>query len=131
MPRAASATWSDITRSLGAFGETFAAHALEKRGYRILDRNVRLPSGEIDIVAREQNQLVFVEVKTRRGNTFALPEDAISDERMSHLEAAVDEYFDARGLATGEPYRIEIVAIELDRSGRVSRFEIIGDVGLR
>ncbi len=92
---------------------------------------MRLSSGEIDLVASQGGELVFLEVKTRRPSEFALPEDAISSERMDHLEAAIDEYFDQVGLEKGAPYRVEVVAIEVDRSGRVCRFEVVSDIGLR
>lgn len=114
-------------RTLGAFGETYATHFLRRRGYQILDRNVRFPCGEIDIVARDDDQLIFVEVKSRRSTIHALPEDSITDERMGHLESAIDAYLSGRDL----PYRIEVIAIEINTSGRVSRCAIVPDVGLR
>jgi Holliday junction resolvase-like predicted endonuclease len=73
---------------------------------------------------------VFVEVKTRRsGSEYALPEDAITQDKMEHLEAAIDAYFDAGALRL--PYRVEVIAVEVDANGRVSRFDVIKDVGLR
>ena len=118
----------DLRAPLGRFGETYAAHQLGRRGYQVLERNVRLPSGEIDIIANESGELVFVEVKTRRPSPIAAPEESITDERMAHLEAAIAEYLSNQ---PGQPYRIEIVAIEVNDSGRVVRFEVMPDVGLR
>jgi putative endonuclease len=119
-----------INKALGDFGETYAAHRLAHSGYQIVDRNLRYPAGEIDILAREGDELVFVEVKTRRaGSAHSLPEDSITDARMEHLQSAIDAYFDS-----GEPpapYRIEVIAVEVDRGGRVSRFDIIKDIGFR
>lgn len=96
----------------------------------MIERNARFASGEIDIIAREGGELVFVEVKTRRSGSFTPPEDAIGDERMSHLEGALIEYLEANDLLS-EPYRIEVVAIEVNSSGKAARFDVIGDVGLR
>lgn len=131
MRTAQSAKWSClINKALGDFGETYAAHRLRRNGYQIVDRNLRYPPGEIDIVAREGDELVFVEVKTRRaGSAHSLPEDSITETRMEHLQGAIDAYFDS-----GEPfvpYRIEVIAVEVDRGGHVSRFDIIKDIGLR
>ena len=122
------ATPDSLRKSLGRFGETFACHELEKRGYRVLARNVRMRSGEIDIVASQGGELVFVEVKTRRPSMIAGPEDAITHERMEHLETAIGDYFDT---TPEQPYRIEIVAIDVSTSGRVTRCDIIDDIGLR
>lgn len=91
---------------------------------------MRFSEGEIDIVALDGAELVFVEVKTRRSTIHALPEDSIDDERMAHLEGAVTAYLERRG-SGATAHRIEFVAIEVDRSGRVSRYEVIEDVGLR
>ena len=119
-----------MKQAIGAFGETFAAHELQRRGYDIIERNVRFPDGEIDIVAGEGGETVFVEVKTRRASVMSLPEEAVDDERMGHLEAAIVAYCETRAIV-GQPYRIEVVAIDVDRSGRVTRCEVMGDVGLR
>ena len=61
-------------------GERMAAGALVKRGYQVLEHNFRCRYGEIDIVAEEGADLVFVEVKTRRGQSYGLPEEAERDE---------------------------------------------------
>ena len=55
---------------LGARGEALAADYLEKNGYRILDRNYRCRMGEIDLVARKENTLAFVEVKLRKNTSY-------------------------------------------------------------
>lgn len=81
-------------------------------------------------MARDSGELVFVEVKTRRSLTHALPEDSITNARIEHLEGAIDEYLDQHGTGV-PPYRIEVISIQVDRSGRVSRCEILRDVGLR
>lgn len=119
-----------LRKSLGAFGETYVCHHLRRQGYAIVDRNVRMKGGEIDIVARDQDELVFVEVKTRRPSRVTQPEDALSVERMSHLERAVDEYLETEGYRA-HPYRIEIAAVEVGPSGRVTRCELFGDIGIR
>jgi len=108
---------------LGAFGESWAVAYLARRGYRILDRNVRFRRGEIDIVASEGGELVFVEVKTRRSSVYGRPEESITRRRYEHLAAAVAEYVARSETAVGE-FRVDVVAIEVDATGRVARCEL-------
>jgi putative endonuclease len=75
-------------KQVGATGEDLAADILQKQGYHIIARNYRTPLGEIDLVARHQGALVFVEVKTRRSQRFGSPQEAVhpaKQERLRHL----------------------------------------------
>ena len=65
-------------QGLGRTGERLAAEALISKGYHILERNFRCRQGEIDLVAEDEQDLIFVEVKARRGVSFGLPEDALT-----------------------------------------------------
>ena len=71
---------------LGFLGERLAADQLEERGYLLLERNFRCVYGEIDLIAREAEDLVFIEVKTRRGNAYGFPEDAITPRKVRNFE---------------------------------------------
>jgi putative endonuclease len=62
-------------RTKGVEGEALAAAFLEQQGYRVLERNFRFERGEVDLVAKEGDELVFVEVKTRYGGKFGTPEE--------------------------------------------------------
>ncbi len=70
---------------LGRFGECVAAHHLESSGYRIIERNWRCTSGEIDIIAEDQSSTVFVEVKTRSSLAFGHPFDAVTPAKLVRL----------------------------------------------
>lgn len=70
---------------LGRWGEELAARHLTERGYRVLDRNWRCPSGEIDIVAAQGGALVVVEVKTRRSVNFGHPFEAVTPTKLGRL----------------------------------------------
>jgi putative endonuclease len=72
-------------RALGAEGEARAAQHLERRGYRILDRNVRAGGVEIDLVAARAALVVFVEVKTRRSRSCGAPETAVDARKQARL----------------------------------------------
>ena len=105
--------------ALGAAGERLAAGWLEARGLRVLARNWRCAYGELDIVAEEQGEVVFVEVKTRRGTAYGLPEEAITASKRAHLIAAAQCYL-AESQREAQPYRIDVVAVQLTVQGRLT-----------
>jgi len=77
---------------IGGWGESAAAEYLQLRGYEIVERNARTPSGEIDIVARHDGIMVFVEVKTRTSRRYGLPEEAVTPRKQAHMLAAAECY---------------------------------------
>jgi putative endonuclease len=103
---------------LGSSGERVAAHLLETRAYRILARNWRCPFGEIDLIAEDGAELVFVEVKTRWGRVLGAPEEAITPRKRRHLLAAAQTYLAEQG-SEQRQYRFDVVAVELSADGRV------------
>ena len=115
---------SESRRKLGAFGEKYARAQLRRSGYRILASNVRLTSGEIDLVAQEGATLVFVEVRTRRGGRLGTPEESITAAKGQRLAQLAQEYLQ---MQTGpEPqWRIDVVAVEMAPDGKVSRLEVL------
>jgi len=99
-------------KQLGAQGEDMAAAALKKQGYKILERNYRTPLGEIDLIARHQGFLVFLEVKTRRSLHFGEPQEAVSPAKQARLKRLADYYLKQKRL--GEvPVRFDVVAITM------------------
>ena len=97
-------------QSLGARGERIAARHLRWRGYRILARNVRLGAYEIDILAREGDTIVFVEVKTRRTGDPVPPEENVGPRKREHIRRAARHYW-ARHGEPGAYYRFDVVAV--------------------
>lgn len=98
---------------LGRRGERLAERALAGRGYRILDRNWRCREGEIDIVARDGDAIVFVEVKTRSSDAFGHPFEAITVAKLARLRRLAAAWLLARGggVPGARPDRIRIDAI--------------------
>lgn len=68
--------------------------------------------GELDIIAEEQGELVFVEVTTRRGAAYGVPEEAITANKRAHLVAAAQSYL-AENQSEAHPYRIDVIAVQL------------------
>ncbi len=111
-------------QGLGQLGEDLAARALSARGYVIVERNVRLPGGEIDVVARDGPVWAFVEVRCRRGTRFGRPEDSLTPRKRAHVLQAASEYVAEHGLHDA-PWRVDFVAVELSAGGRLERVELI------
>lgn len=111
-------------RDTGLLGEKIASDFLARRGYRILKTNYRCPHGEIDIIARHQDFLVFIEVRTRRSLKFGSPEESITPAKKERLIATAWHY--QQSLDSPLPlWRIDTVVIELNRKGSLSRIELI------
>ena len=107
----------------GKLGELLARNYLKKKGYRILETNYRTRFGEIDIVAKQNNVLVFIEVRTKNSISFGTPEESITSKKASHLRAAAYLYLRAHQNLP-EMWRIDFVAVEIDDKGKAKRIEI-------
>lgn len=93
-----------------------AVRFLRRQGYRILQRNYRCPAGEIDIVAADRDELVFVEVKARRSTAFGRPEEAVTPTKARQIRRAALSYCHRHGL-TDPPCRCDVVAISFREDG--------------
>ena len=110
-------------RDTGLLGEKIASDFLAGRGYHILKTNYRCPHGEIDIIARHQDYLVFIEVRTRRSLKFGSPEESITAAKKQRLIATAWHYH--QSLDSPPPlWRIDTVVIELNQKGTPSRIEL-------
>ena len=106
---------------LGRRGEALAADYLKKQGYTIVEQNVRSRLGEIDLVAREKDCLVFVEVRTRRTGDFS-PEESIGRPKQRKLASLGLQYMQRQRGAESD-WRIDIIAIEVDGQDQVVRLD--------
>jgi putative endonuclease len=106
---------------LGQRGEDLAASYLAARGYQIIDRNWRCESGELDLVAQLGDSLAFVEVRTRRGRAMGSPEESITAAKQARLIALSEAYVQAHDWPGN--WRIDVVAVEMDRRGRLLRVD--------
>ena len=111
-------------KETGDRGEKAARDFLKKRGYKIVETNFRCREGEIDIVARERDCLVFVEVRTKSSTGFGSPEESVTRTKAAHLRAAAERYLQTHPDSL-ESWRIDFVAVEMDARGKPSRVELI------
>ncbi|MEP7117961.1 MAG: YraN family protein [Acidobacteriota bacterium] len=100
-------------QALGLEGETRACRALEARGYRVLQRRYRTRYGELDIVARHDQTVVFVEVKARSGRAFGDPAAAVTTEKQRRLVAMATDYLTRHGLARAA-VRFDVVSVTVN-----------------
>lgn len=100
------------TISSGHAGEDYAVKLLRDKGYKILTRNFRSRFGEIDIVAIDGRELVFVEVKTRWSKKFGNPEESVTPLKLRHLIKTA-EYFKLMNPQTPDVMRFDVVATEI------------------
>jgi putative endonuclease len=115
---------TNARHSLGKRGEDYAARYLIDHGYALRARNWRCPVGEIDLVAEQSDRLIFVEVRTRRGDRLGTPEESITPAKRAKLIAAAQTYLAEHG-QTDWDWRIDVVAIEIGSRGEVKRCTVI------
>lgn len=109
----------DKRKVLGEFGEEAAASYLARRGHRIVERRWRCARGEIDLVTRDGEALVFVEVRTRRGAAAGAAEESVGPAKRARLARLAYAYLAAAG-GVDQPWRIDVVAVAVDYGGRVT-----------
>ena len=97
-------------QQIGKFGEDEAVKYLIKKGYKILDRNFECSQGEIDIIALDKKEVVFIEVKTRTNISFGEPAEAVNYYKAKHLLSSIEYYIYKRNLME-EFIRIDIIEV--------------------
>jgi len=111
-------------QEVGKLGEKLAQKFLKKRGYRIRETNFRCREGEIDIIARQADYLVFIEVRTKSNLDFGSPEESITQSKKEKLIAVALTYITTHQKLP-PLWRIDVVALELDNKGKAKRIELI------
>jgi putative endonuclease len=109
-------------KRMGGQGEAAADRYLRSHGYTILAHNWRTRAGEIDLVAEREGVLVFVEVKARTSHQFGRPEEAVTPAKRRRLIRTAQAYLQSRGTEDAA-WRVDVIALDLDRSGGVLRLD--------
>ena len=102
---------SSSHQKLGSWGETLAARFLEEKGFTILEKNFRAERGEIDLICKDENCIVFVEVKTRRSPAYGPPETSITPSKQRQLYKIAQAYI-ATHPTENMDYRFDVVVID-------------------
>ncbi|OGG30271.1 hypothetical protein A2973_03180 [Candidatus Gottesmanbacteria bacterium RIFCSPLOWO2_01_FULL_49_10] len=112
---------------LGKKGEDLACEFLTKHRYQIIARNFKARYGELDIIAVKDDTLVFVEVKTRIGRVFGLPEEAVTTRKLAEVKQTA-AYYKLLHPELPESMQIDVIAIELDTDETLITFRHIPNV---
>lgn len=104
---------------VGQSGEVIAKRYLQKKGYRVIEQNYRTRYAEIDLIARSDDILVFIEVKTRKDERLGTPEESIKKGKIRRLIRNAEAY--AARMSYAGKSRIDAICIVLDENGRVNR----------
>ena len=95
---------------LGKYGEEVATSYLQNLGYELVERNFQSRAGEIDIILRDQDSWVFVEVKTRNSHNHLAGLEAIDEPKLARMRRAMADWLHARGVTAGK-IRLEVVSV--------------------
>ena len=106
-------------KKLGAAGEAIAVNFLQNAGYRIVERNYRIRFGEIDIIAEQGEDLVFIEVKTRTHNLYGSPFESVTLQKQKQLSKVALEYMNKRD-CHDRPARFDVVAIRMPGTNKAA-----------
>lgn len=115
------------TKDTGNYGEDLACKYLKKLGYKIIERNFRIRGGEIDIVARDKNILVFVEVKTRWSKEFGPPSESMTFWKIKHLLKTAMFYVMKIGWGEKE-YRLDFISVDFSDDPQNPKIELIKNI---
>ena len=103
---------SDLLK-LGERGEALAWNFLRKQGYELLERNFRTRFGEMDVIARKDGSLVFIEVKTRRNERFGIPAEAVDWRKRQKLTRVAQAYLQTHRLEN-QAARFDVLSVTWD-----------------
>ncbi|BDQ37564.1 UPF0102 protein [Pseudodesulfovibrio nedwellii] len=98
------------SKRTGNLGESAAARYLETKGFRVLERNWRYRQWELDLICRDRDTIVFVEVKTRKANSMASPADGLTRKKQARLVKAASHYLTQNDL-WDDPCRFDLAAV--------------------
>ncbi len=103
-----------VSHELGRIGENIIADYITKLGYKVVERNFACNQGEIDIVAKDKEELVFIEVKTRTDISYGEASEAVTDTKKRHLINSIKYYIYKQKLEN-QPIRIDVAEVYINK----------------
>ena len=117
-------TMDKLTR--GKLAEEEAVTALRELGYRILERNFRTRLGELDIICEHEDCLIFVEVRSRKGARFGLPQETVNWAKQAQVRRMAWQYLKMKG-SCDRNCRFDVIGIVFDERDQLKTIDIIND----
>lgn len=114
-------------QNIGKFGETLAKKFLIKRGYKIIDANVKLSYQELDLVAEKDGRIIFVEVKTRLSQFYGPAENAMALTKLERFRRGVEMYIFKNNLDIDE-IRADLITVDIDHLKQTAKIKHYQDV---
>lgn len=114
-------------QKVGQFGEGLARDYLVRHGYKIIGENIKVSYKEIDIIAKKQNLIVFIEVKTRTSDKFGFADEAISSKKIKHLKRAIGAYLKSHNSGF-QDIRLDLIAIDIDKDKKIAKIKHYKDI---
>jgi putative endonuclease len=109
---------------LGSLGERLASQKIKRLGYKCIEKNYRCSLGEIDLIAKDGDCLVFIEIKTRRGSTTGFAKEAVNQRKMRQISKAALTYMKANNCCDTKA-RFDVIAVNI--TGGREEIEVIKD----
>ena len=113
--------------AVGRYGEDVAAAHVSAQGWTVLDRNWRVAAGELDLVALDGDELVVVEVKTRRSTAFGHPAEAVTPRKLARVRRLAAQWLASHDTRPAS-VRIDVIAVLLPRQGAAQVEHLVGVV---
>jgi len=109
-------------QEIGRIGEKMAKEYLEKNKYKVIGANIKTSYKELDIVAEKDNEIIFIEVKTRTSEVFGSASEAVYPKKLANLKKAASMFLSGGNYGDKEP-RIDLIAIDLDKINRCAKIK--------
>ncbi|MFA5124731.1 MAG: YraN family protein [Patescibacteria group bacterium] len=119
---------SDYRVRLGKYGENLAAQFLIQRGYQVIEKNYYTQFGEIDLIVQLDDEILFVEVKTRTTDRTGWPETAVDYHKLRHLQKAARIFLNNRNWNCF--WHLDIISVELNRSAGIAKIKWFNNISL-
>ena len=113
---------------IGKFGEELARKYLIGNGYKIIDQNVKTSFKEIDIIAEENDELVFVEVKTRTSLMFGGAEEALTPAKINNFKKGVELYLIWRDYLDNKEIRLDLISVDIGKDKKTAKIKHYKDI---
>lgn len=114
-------------QKVGQFGENLACEYLIKKGYKIIQTNVKISFQEIDIIAKFKKLIVFVEVKTRTSNIYGEADEAVNAKKTENLKKAIEKYIFINNL-NPNLIRLDLVAVDINKDKKIAKIKHYLDI---